>query len=77
MAELKAERAWAVSYSPTMQIEMAEEYGADALEQLNECLAKEDFQVLSRDTQGYIGDMVIDFPVSGGESYRALVLLKK
>jgi len=31
--------------------------------------------VLSRDTQGYYGDMVIDFPAGAEEPYRALVKL--
>lgn len=44
---------------------------------LNEHLAKEDFQVVSRDTQGYPGDLVIDFPAGVEEPYRALVMLKK
>ncbi len=77
MAQLVAERAWAVSYSPTAQIEMSEEYDADALQMLNEHLARNDFQVVSRDTQGYPGDMVIDFPATAEEPYRALVMLKK
>lgn len=77
MAALKAVKAWAVSLDPSGLIEMSEEYGPDALEFLNENLAKGDFQVLTRNTQGYEGDMIIDFPVSGGESYRALVLLEK
>ena len=50
-------------------------YGAEALNLLNEHLAKEDFVVLSRDTQGYPGDMVIDFPAAAEEPYRALVKL--
>ncbi len=77
MAAMKATRAWAVSYDPSGLIEMSEEYDAEALALLNEHLAKGDFQVLSRDTQGYEGDLVIDFPIRAGESYRALVLLEK
>jgi hypothetical protein len=77
MAEMVAARAWAVFYTPTNQIEMSEEYGAEALEMLNEHLAKGDFQVVSRDTQGYPGDMVLDFPLGTEESHRALVLLKR
>lgn len=77
MSEMVAERAWAVSFSPTAQIEMSEEYDAEALRMLNEALAKNDFQVVSRDTQGYPGDLVLDFPLGAEEPYRALVLLKK
>lgn len=77
MAPMVAERAWAVSYTPTAQIEMSEEYDAEALQMLNEHLARGDFQVVSRDTQGFPGDMVIDFPAGAAEPYRALVLLKK
>jgi hypothetical protein len=77
MAQMTAERAWAVSYTPTAQIEMSEEYDAEALRMLNDHLATSDFQVVSRDTQGYPGDMVIDFPVGAEEPYRALVMLKK
>ena len=72
MATLKAQQAWAVSYTPEKLIEMSEEYGAEALNMLNEHLAKEDFVVLSRDTQGYSGDMV---PAGAEEPYRALVKL--
>ena len=75
MATLKAQQAWAVSYTPEKLIEMSEEYGGEALNMLNEHLAKEDFVVLSRDTQGYPGDMVIDFPAGAEEPYRALVKL--
>jgi hypothetical protein len=77
MAEMVAERAWAVAYTPTTQIEMSEEYDAEALKLLNEHLAKQDFQVVSRDTQGFPGDLVIDFPLDAEEPYRALVMLKK
>jgi hypothetical protein len=77
MAEIVAERAWAVAYTPTAQIEMSEEYNAEALQLLNDHLAKQDFQVVSRDTQGFPGDMVIDFPAAAEEPYRALVMLKK
>lgn len=75
MAALKAKQAWAVSYTPAMLLEMSEAYDAEALNRLNEHLAKEDFVVLSRDTQGYPGDMVIDFPAGAEEPYRALVKL--
>lgn len=77
MAQMIAERAWAVSYTPTAQIEMSEAYDAEALQMLNEALAKDDFQVVSRDTQGYPGDLVIEFPLRAEEPYRALVMLKK
>ncbi len=77
MAQMIAERAWAVSYTPTAQIEMSEEYDTEALNLLNDHLAKNNFQVVSRDTQGYPGDLVIDFPVGAAEPYRALVMLKK
>ncbi len=75
MAALKAKQAWAISYTPAQIIEMSEEYGDEALNMLNEHLAKEDFVLLSRDTQGYPGDMVIDFPAGAEEPYRALVRL--
>ena len=42
---------------------------------LNEHLAMKDYVVLSRDTQGYPGDMVIDFPADAEEPYRALIKL--
>jgi hypothetical protein len=75
MAALQAKQAWAVSYTPTKLIEMSEEYNAEALKMLNEHLAKEDYVVLSRDTQGNPGDLVIDFPANAEEPYRALVML--
>ena len=77
MSEMVAERAWAVWYTPTNQIEMSEEYDAEALKMLNDHLAKGDFQVVSRDTQGFQGDLVLDFPLGSEEPYRALVMLKK
>ena len=76
MAALKAKQAWAISYTPENLIEMSEEYSAEALDMLNEHLAKEDFVVLSRDTQGYPGDMIIDFPAASEEPYRALIKLE-
>jgi hypothetical protein len=66
-----------VSYTPEALIEMSEEYNAEALTMLNDALAKNDFQVVSRDTQGYPGDLVLDFPLGAEKPYRALVLLKK
>ena len=76
MAALKAKQAWAISYTPEKLIEMSEEYSAEALDMLNEHLAKEDFVVISRDTQGYPGDMIIDFPAASEEPYRALIKLE-
>jgi len=75
MAQLKAKRAWAVSYTPQYFLEMAEEYDADRLEQLNDYLSKGDYVVVSDDTQGFAGDLVIDFPSAAAEPYRALILL--
>lgn len=75
MATMQAQQAWAVSYTPAQLIEMSEEYDAEALKMLNEHLAKDDYVVLSRDTQGYPGDLVIEFPVNAEEPYRALIKL--
>ena len=75
MASLQAKQAWAVSYDPSGLIEMSVEYDAEALQTLNEHLAKEDYVVLSRDAQGYPGDLIIDFPAAAGEPYRALIKL--
>ncbi len=75
MASFQAKRAWAVSFSPERLIEMSEEYDAEALQMLNEHLAKGDYLVLSRDSQGYPGDLVIDFPAGAEEPYRALIKL--
>ena len=77
MAALHAEQAWAVSYDPSGLVEMSEAYDAEALQTLNEHLAKGDYVVLSDDTQGYPGDLVIDFPAGAAEPYRALVKLTK
>jgi hypothetical protein len=77
MAALQAEQAWAVSYTPEKLIEMAEGYDLEALKMLNEHLAKGDYVVLSDDTLGYPGDMVIDFPAGAEEPYRALIKLAK
>lgn len=76
MATLKAKQAWAVSYTPAQLIEMSEKYNAEALNMLNEHLAKGDYVVLSRDTQGYPGDLVIDFPAGAEEPYRALIQIE-
>jgi hypothetical protein len=77
MEKLAAKQAWAVSYDPNYLIEMGVEYDADRLEQLNEHLAKGDYAVVSDNTQGYPGDLVIDFPLNMEEPYRALILLDK
>ena len=77
MASFQAKQAWAVSFTPEKLIEMSEEYGAEALKMLNEHLAKGDYLVLSRDSQGYPGDLVIDFPASAEEPYRALIKLQE
>ncbi len=75
MANLQAKRAWAVAYTPQYFLEMAEEYGEEALKELNEHLSKGDYVVVSDDTQGFPGDLVIDFPLNAQEPYRALILL--
>jgi hypothetical protein len=49
----------------------------DRLEQLNEALAKGDYALVSNDTQGFAGDLVIDFPLNLPDPYRALILVKK
>ena len=72
---LQAQRAWAVSYTPQYLLEMGEEYDADRLEQLNEHLAKGDYALLSDDTQGYPGDLVLDFPAASEQPYTVLVML--
>jgi hypothetical protein len=77
MEKLKAQKAWAVVYSPQYFLEMGPEYDADRLEQLNEALAKGDYALVSDDTQGFPGDLVIDFPLSLAEPYRALITLEK
>lgn len=72
---LTAKKAWAVSYTPQYLLEMGEEYDDDRLEQLNDYLAKGDYALLSNDTQGFPGDMVIDFPAGSEEPYTVLVQL--
>lgn len=74
---LRAQRAWAVAYDPQYFLQMAEEYDDDRLEQLNEYLAKGDYALVSDDTQGFAGDLVIDFPLNLAEPYRALIMLAK
>ncbi len=73
MEPLKAKQAWTVSYDPSYLLEMGEEWGPDSLETLNEHLAKGDYVVLSTDTQGFYGDMVLDFPAGAEESWRVLI----
>ena len=75
-ATLKAKRAWAVSYTPQYFLEMGEEYDADRLEQLNEHLAQGDYALLSNDTQGFAGDLVLDFPAAAEQPYTVLVMLE-
>ena len=64
-----------MSYTPTKLREMSEEYDVEALKMLKVHLAQEDYVVLSQDTQGYPGDMVIDFPANAEEPYRILIKL--
>lgn len=70
---MKAKRAWAVNYTPQYFLEMGEEYDDDRLEQLNEHLAKGDYGLLSNDTQGFPGDLVIDFPAASEQPYTAII----
>ncbi len=77
MEALKAKQAWAVAYDPQYFLQMSEEYDADRLEQLNEHLARGDYALVSDDTQGFAGDLVIDFALQQEFPYRALVLLEK
>ena len=70
---LKAKRAWAVNYTPQYFLEMGEEYDRDRLEQLNDHLAKGDYAPLSDDTQGFPGDLVIDFPAAAEQPYTAII----
>ena len=73
---LKAKRAWAVTYTPQYLLEMGEEYDADRLEQLNEYLAQGDYALLSDDTQGFAGDLVLDFPAASEQPYTTLIMLE-
>ncbi len=75
MKPLKAKRAWAVAYDPQYFLQMAEEYDEDRLGQLNEFLGKGDYALVSDDTQGFAGDLVIDFKLELTEPYRALIML--
>ena len=77
MQPLKAKQAWAVAYDPQYFLQMAEEYDEDRLGQLNEHLAKGDYVLVSDDTQGFAGDLVIDFALDQEFPYRALVMLEK
>ncbi|MGB7910634.1 MAG: hypothetical protein WCF59_00235 [Desulfobaccales bacterium] len=70
MKPLKAKRAWAVAYDPQYFLQMAEEYDEDRLEQLNEYPGKGDYALVSEDTQGFAGDLVIDFNLELTEPYR-------
>lgn len=72
---LQAKRAWAVSYTPQYFLEMGEEYDGNRLEQLNDHLAKGDYALLSDDTQGFPGDLVIDFPAGSEQPFTALIQL--
>ena len=77
MKPLKAKRAWAVAYDPQYFLQMAKEYDEDRLKQLNECLGKGDYALVSEDIQGFAGDRVIDGHIGQdlNEPYRALVML--
>ena len=77
MEALKAKKAWAVAYGPQYFLQMAEVYDEDRLEQLNEYLAKGDYVLVSDDTQGFAGDLVIDFALNQEFPYRALIMLEK
>jgi hypothetical protein len=77
MEKLQAVKAWAVAYDPQYFLQMGEEYDEDRLEQLNEALAKGDYALVSDDTQGFAGDLVIDFSLSLQDPYRALIMVKK
>lgn len=77
MNSLKAKKAWAVAYDPQSFLQMAEEYDDDRLEQLNEHLAQGDYVLVSDDTQGFAGDLVIDFSLNQEFPYRALIRLEK
>ena len=75
MKPLKAKKAWAVAYDPQYFLQMAEEYDDDRLDQLNAHLAQGDYALVSDDTQGFAGDMVIDFDLNQEFPYRALIML--
>ena len=77
MKPLKAQKAWAVAYDSQYFLQMAEEYDDDRLEQLNGYLAKGDYAVVSDDTQGFAGDLVVDFALNQEFPYRALIMLEK
>ncbi len=77
MEALKAKKAWAVAYDPQYFLQMSEEYDADRLGQLNEYLAQGDYALVSDDTQGFAGDLVIDFALNQEFPYRALIMLEK
>jgi hypothetical protein len=77
MKPLKAKKAWAVAYDPQYFLQMAEEYDEDRLAQLNEHLAQGDYALVSDDTQGFAGDLVIDFALNLEFPYRALIMVEK
>ena len=77
MQILTAKRGWAEAYDPQYLSQMAEEYDADRLPQLNEYLAKGDFALVSDDTHGFPGDLVIVFALDQKFPYRALIMLEK
>lgn len=77
MEKLQAQKAWAVAYDPQYFLQMGEEYDEDRLEQLNEALAKGDYALVSDDTQGFAGDLIVDFPLNLQEPYRALIMVEK
>jgi hypothetical protein len=77
MEKLVAKQAWAVCYDPNQLLDMGEEYDADRLDQLNEYLYQGDYVLVSADTQGYPGDLIVDFPRQARAPYRALILLDK
>jgi hypothetical protein len=77
MKPLKAKQAWAVAYDPQYFLQMAEAYDEDRLGQLNEYLTQGDYVVVSDDTQGFAGDLVVDFALGQEYPYRALIMLEK
>ncbi len=77
MEKLQAQKAWAVAYDPQYFLQMGEEYDEDRLGQLNEALAKGDYALVSDDTQGFAGDLIVDFPLNLQEPYRALIMVEK
>ena len=70
---LTAKRAWAVNYTPQYLLEMGEEYDDDRLGQLNDHLTQGDYALLSNDTQGFPGDLVLNFPAASEQPYTVLI----